>query len=800
MMTRRKIFAVVFLSSFSSLAYEINLTRIFSISFSYHFAFMIISIAMLGIGASGTFLSLSPVLRAPSRLALESLLLGISIPASYLLSKAIPFDPLSLLWAQEQILNIGIYYLTLSLPFFFTGLIVAKAFLAFSDRAGLLYGGDLLGAGAGSVGILFLLVLTGPDQAVLVISSIALLSPLLLGEKKLKALALLFLLLTLSGLILRPSWMQPRISPYKELQVALKYPGAEHLKTFYSPFSRIDLFKSPAVRFAPGMSLTYFNPLPEQLGVSVDGGQVNAVTNPEDQVSLAFLRFLPSSLPYEIRSLDDVLLIDPKGGLPVLLANLAGARRVYKVESNPLMIEIVQNDLRKFSGGLYSENIRSGLGRSFLISEEKKFDLIDFSLMGAVPSGLFGISEDYRYTVEAFREYLTHLKPNGFLSFTLYLIPPARTELRLLNTITAAMEKLGAKDVEKRMVAIRSWGTLTLLAKGSPITLPEIEAVKSFSMGRRFDLVYYPGIRDEETNRYVRMPSDVYASAFKALLNPGTRNHFVDRYLFDIRPVRDENPFFHSYLKLKNLKEIYRVMGGKWQYFIEEGYLLPAVLIQVLFLSLVLVLLPAVAGKKSGLPREGSNITRLSFFAFLGLGFMFVEVCLVQKMILPLENPSYAVAAVLASILVSSGAGSLLSYRRRLLGTPSVAILISIIVIFYSLLLPFLSRMISPLPIPSKIALVFLILFPLGFFMGVPFPAGIRILGERDASLIPWAWAVNGCFSVLSPLLTIMLAMVLGFRFVLWLGAAAYLLAFLTSFSLPRRPSGQRRQAPSVRP
>jgi hypothetical protein len=799
-MERPKIFFVIFLCSFSSLAYEITLTRIFSISLSYHFAFMIISIAMLGIGGSGTALSLFPKLKNPSRMGIESLLLGISFPFTYLLSKAIPFDPIKLLWAETQLLYIGLYYLVLFIPFFFTGLIIAKAFTLFSQKSALLYGGDLLGAGAGSIGILYLMTIIGPDQAVFIISSIVLVCPLILGGKKLKAISLFLNLLMLSILILHPPWMNPRMSPYKELQIALRYPGAEHLKTFYSPFSRIDLFKSPAVRFAPGLSLRYLASLPDQIGFSIDGGEINAITNPAHPSSLLFLKYLPSSLPYEIRGLDDVLILDPKGGLQVLVAHYFGSKNVYQVESNPLLIKIIQNELGDFSGHLYFQKIWSGLGRSFLGSWERKFDLIDLSLLGAIPSGSFGIAEDYRFTVEAFREYMEHLKPEGFLSISLFLLPPPRIELRLFNTLRTAMEELGIKEVEKKMVAIRSWGSITILTKPSNFTPKEIEAVKEFSKDRRFDLVYYPGIKQEETNRYIKMVSDEYASAFKKLLNPEMRKDFIDHYLFDINPVRDENPFFHYYLKLKNIKEIYRTMGEKWQYFIEEGYLLPVIFIQVLLLCMFLIFLPTfgIHTKAKVRKREKSLSLNLFYFAFLGLGFMFVEVSLVQKMILPLEKPSYAVAAVLASILISSGTGSLVSYRVRVFRTPSVAIIISALVMAYSLLLSYLSGIISPYPMPFKLLLVFFILFPLGLLMGIPFPAGLKILGGSDETLIPWAWAINGCLSVLAPLLAIMLAMTVGFRSVLWAGAAAYLLAFLTSFSLPPRPSEQSSHPPSV--
>ncbi len=322
-MQQPKIFFVVFLSSLSSLAYEITLTRIFSISLSYHYAFMIISIAMLGIGASGTALSLFPRLKN-SRADIETLFLAVSIPASYLLSTSIPFDPATLLWAKTQLLCIILYYLVLSIPFFFTGLIISKALASFSETSGLLYGGDLLGAGAGALGSLVFMAITGPGQAVFAISLVAFLSPLILGGKKLRVLSLVLLLLVFALLTLHPQWTAPRISPFKELQVALRYPSAKLLKTYNSPFSRIDLFQSPAVRFAPGLSLTYLNPLPEQIGFSIDGGEINAITHPAGRSSLAFLKYLPSSLPYEIRRLDDVLILDPKGGLQVLVANYFG--------------------------------------------------------------------------------------------------------------------------------------------------------------------------------------------------------------------------------------------------------------------------------------------------------------------------------------------------------------------------------------------------------------------------------------------------------------------------------------------
>jgi len=366
------------------------------------------------------------------------------------------------------------------------------------------------------------------------------------------------------------------------------------------------------------------------------------------------------------------------------------------------------------------------------------------------------------------------------------------------------MEEIGIKDAEHRIAAIRSWGTITIIIKKSPFSLNEIKNIKEFSKNRRFDLIHYPGIKEEEANIYIRTASNKYFTVFKEILNPKTRPHFIHDYIFDINPVHDENPFFHYYLKIKNIRKIYMTMGGKWQYFIEEGYILPVVFMQVMILSFILILLPAFSSnppqspfKKGGLNKippfvkggKGglTGIRFLPYFAFLGIGFMFIEISLVQKIILPLEHSSYAVATVLTSILISSGIGSLLSQRFLGLRSPSTVILISFLIIIYSILLPSLTDTISPYSISVRIISVFLILTPLGLLMGIPFPTGLKILGERNESLIPWAWAINGCFSVLAPILTIMLAMVIGFKMVLWLGALSYMMAFITLQNFLRR-------------
>lgn len=778
MKTDRKILPVIFLCSSASLAFEVLLTRIFSISLWYHFAFMILSIAMLGFAASGTTLALFPRLASLSRAGWYALALGVAMGAAYLTANRIPLDPVRLSWDKSQLLYIALYYLVLAIPFLITGLLIATAFTVASAQSGLLYGADLLGAGLGSIAVLILMNGTPPERAVFIISIPPLVAAWLVGGRRLKAAALLLAGIGLAFLVATPQFARPRISEYKGLESALRYPGARHLKTWHSPFSRVDSFQSPAARFAPGLGLGYLDPLPPQIGLSVDAGSLSAVTAADDERKLAFLDHLPAALPYAVGKRGNVLLLDPRGGLHAMLAARNGAERTVKVEGNPDLLRAVKEEYGRFSGGIYDTATRSGLGRSWLRGSRERFDLIDLSLLGVEPSGSFGIAEEYRYTVEAFREYLAHLGPDGLLSLNLYIIPPPRQELRLLATIATALEGMGLSPA-RHVAAVRSWGTVCIIVKRSPLTGGDITAIRGFAEKNRFDLAWLPGLTAAGSNVHVRMPSTDYFEAFRDILDPAARRRFTEKYLFDITPVGDDAPFFHYYLKLGNMGETYRVMGRKWLFFLEEGYILPAVFVQGALISLALVSLPAIAGRRW--PRAGGRGRGgrwfIPYFALLGIGYMFVEIILIQKLILPLEAPPYAVATVLAALLVSSGAGSLLGERLPWLRGPATPCAISIMLLAYLPLLPRTTAPLLPFPLWARVMLVFLLLVPPGLLMGIPFPGGLKVLGKRDASLIPWAWAINGCCSVLAPPLAVMCAMGIGFGGVLALAAIAYFLA-----------------------
>ncbi len=778
-MNSRVILRLIFNASLAGLSYELALMRVFSISLWYHFAFMVISIAMLGIGASGTALSIFPGLKDLRRVPLYVFMLAIAIPVSYLLANGVPFDPARLSWDRAQLLAVGLYYIVLCGPFFCFGLAVAAAYSTLPREAPAIYAADLLGAGAGALAMVWLLSLGGPETSVFMISTLLATGLLYRIGWKIRTASVLLIAVNLAVLAVHPAFIKPRISPYKPFSLAMQFPGAALLETAYSPYSRVDLFKSLAARSAPGLSFTYLEPLPEQTGIAVDAGDIYAITDESDKGRLAFVRSLPSGLAYRLSPNHDVLVIEPRAGLALLTARQFGARNISAIDSNPLVLRVMREYGRTHGSPVYEHQAWAGLARTRLSASDKKYDLIDLSFTGSTPSAVFGFAEDYRFTLEAFEQYLARLKQEGFLSLTLYIIPPPRTELRLLTTLAQSAEASGIRDITQCVAAIRSWDTLTMVMKKSALTQEDIRRIRTFAREKRFDLVYYPGIKPDESNVYIRQPGNEYAEAFRRLLDKGSRDRFMADYLFDIRPVSDEKPFFHYYMKLKNLKVIYRVMGGKWQYFIEEGYLLPALFLQILVVSAVLILLPLATLKRNNAPpTECRSLSALSYFALLGIGYLFVEIAFIQKMILCLENPSYAASTVVASVLIGSGIGGILSRRVVALRNPLVLLVLSGLVFLYGLLLPPLIAGISPLPLGAKVIRSIILVMPAGILMGLPFPLGISTLGSVAPRLIPWAWAVNGCFSVLAPVLATMLALSVGFQFVLFFGALMYAIAF----------------------
>ncbi len=816
---RIRFLAGILFVSAATLCLEITLTRYFSISQHYHFAFLVVSITFLGYGASGSALTLSKRIYAHDYLkdrvlSYTSLAFSCSVVLCFFLCNKIPFDFIQLAWDARHVVLILLYYTFLSIPFFFAGLTIALAIDRSPDQVNKIYFSDLIGAGCGIILAILIFLPKGDRGVILIISLCALMAAALFSQKQ-RFLYKIFLgslfAVGIGLFFFSPAWLSFRISPFKALPLAKQYAEAKTRATEWNGVSRVDVIESPAVRFAPGLSLLYSNALPTQIGLSVDGGDLTAVTSFEDRDthSLEFLDFLPSSFPYSIVKNPKILILEPKGGLDVLAAFQKEAWEIKVVENNPLIVSLLRNELAAFSGDIYNASqiyVVTSTSRAAVEKDNELYDLIVLSLtdiFGSTGTGLFGFGENYLYTVESFMTLFKRLSPDGIISMSFYLLPPPRLELRVFATWIEALERAD-KDPNRHIVAIRSWGTISFFVKKSPFTPSDVQKLKDFVDRLRFDLVHYPGIKADEANIYNRFEKATYYEYCQNLLDPNRREEFTDSYLFQIKPVSDERPFFYNFFKLGKIKSTFRSLGQKLLPFFQGEFLLPLILIQALVVASLLIILPLLASQKQKTDtalKMGISPNVFLYFGLIGMAFMFVEIALIQKFILYLGHPVYSFSAILFSLLLSSGLGSLLS--KKILGENIVRNLrwcfffCGTLIFLFFIIFPVIHENLFGVGLGYRILLTFLSIFPVGFLMGFPFPSGIRLLNRTGKRWIPWAWAINAFSSVLNSVMAVLIAFIGGYSLVLMLAGVGYLIApiFLnfspkTKFTLDLKETG----------
>ena len=477
-------------------------------------------------------------------------------------------------------------------------------------------------------------------------------------------------------------------------------------------------------------------------------------------------------------------------GTDVLRALQHEAGHVDAVELNPSIIELLQGRYAAFSGNLYHRDtvaIHIAEARAFVENQPAFYDLIQLALLdswGASAAGSYALGENYLYTVEGLKTFLDKLAPGGYLSVTLGTKVPPRDTLKLLATAIEALKKLGVQSPEEQLIVLRSWQKSTLLVKNGLITDREITRTLSFCEKRSFDPVYFPGIRPEQSNRRNRVREDYFFLGSQALLSDNAKA-FQNDYKFNIRPATDDRPYFFDFFKWRSLQEIYAALGRGGISLLESGQLILAVtLMQAIVASTVLILLPLCFHRAE--PEESSikrsTLKVFAYFIPLGTGFMFLEIALIQKFILFLHHPLYAVTTILSAILVFAGIGSRWSQRfdspkDRSTGVRySVVALISFVVIFLFLLSPIFVGLMALSQVAKILAAVFLVA-PMGFFMGIPFPLALSEVAARTPSLIPWAWGINGCASVISAVLATLIAIQFGFTVLIIFSLMLYAIA-----------------------
>ena len=550
---------------------------------------------------------------------------------------------------------------------------------------------------------------------------------------------------------------------------------------------------SPTIPFrhAPVLSLHNTQSVPEQLRLFTDGDAMSVITRYRGEPeTLAYLDQLSSALPYHLLQDPKVLILGAGAGSDLLQARYHRVAEIDAVEINPQIVALMRNEYRDYSGGIFvADGVRLHIdeARGFIERSSERYELIQLALLdsfAASSAGVHALSESYLYTVEALQAYLQHLQPGGMLVITRWLNLPPRDNLKLFATAIDALQANGVARPGEQLALIRSWKTATLLIKNGAFTSQEITAIEAFCEQRSFDVAYHPRLEAQQANRFNLLQQPYLYQGAMALLGDG-RGAFVAQYKFSIEPATDNRPYFFHFFKWEVIAELLSLRGQGGLSLLEWGYLILFVtLLQALLISLLLIIMPLWWTHRKV---EGGRRGRLAasyYFVALGLAFLFIEIAFIQKFILFLAHPLYAIAVVLCGFLVFAGLGSgysgRFSARLKESGFSAVTIAVARIVVIalaYLVMLPLLFQWLMPLSDLARILVSLLLIAPLAFFMGMPFPLGLGRVAAQMPAFIPWAWGLNGCASVISAILATMVAIHFGFVVVVVIALLLYLSA-----------------------
>ncbi len=770
--------------SAATLTLEGTFLRLLSIQQFYHFAFFVVSLALLGFAASGTLLTITrPLSRQPVHRFLSRCGLGyvLSIGAAYTLVNVLPFDSYSIAWDYRQVFYFGFYFLALSIPFVFSGLGIGSGLSAAGPRISEVYAANLVGAAAGALGGLAALSLAGVPGG-LMLSALIGGAPLWFSWKRWLAAAVLavfgagFAMLAAANAT-GAGVLGLQISPYKGLSYARQYPGSRLVHQSWSAASRLDLVADAGTRTLPGLS--YASPAgpPPQSGLSVDGGYLQPVNLVQPELFEASA-YLPEALVFELLPGAETLIVQPGAGLSVHQALAGGAGSVRLLISDESMAEAVGtvSPFDPFDQPQVHQQVENP--RAFLGRTAETFDLVMLPLNDGyqpVASGAYSLSENHLLTIEGLQAMLRHLRPEGILVATRWLQTPPSEDLRLVASFLAALEKNGW-PASKSLIAFRGIQTLTVLARPSGWKPATLQVVRDFTASRKFDLVWAPDMRPEEANRYNILPEAELYEAVRTLVEARDSAMFYRQYPFDVAPRTDDRPYFFHFFKWRQTPEVLAAAGRLMLPFGGSGYfVLLALLAFVVLVSAVLILAPLRWARRRPEPADGriGLFQVLIYFGAIGLGFLFIEIPLIQRWILFTGQPIYAFSFVVVVLLTASGVGSALVPRLPALQRWSLPV-IGAGALLYAWLVERLAPGLLGLPIWLQLIADSILLAPLGFLLGFPFATGLSRLQARRPDLVPWAWAVNGSASVIAAVVAAILALNSGYTVVLWLGAVCY--------------------------
>lgn len=744
----------------ATLLLEVAMTRIFSVAFFNHYAFLIVSTALFGTGFSGVFLAIFPSFKRfdfNKMLTVLSLCFAVSIIVTLKVVVGVPLQFGKLDSQAIQMLYLSIYFLGLAIPFFFSGMVIASLLSNIPGDVNTLYFSDLIGAGIGCFLVLPLVPTITAPGAVIVAAMLGCAAAAAFAKltgKSLVALSLLLMAAMAALLPLADSHFRVKVHEGKR-----SFRDEETEFSKWGPISRIDI-----------------TPYGLDKILWIDGGSNQSFMKPFDG-NVETLQPSPlAGLVYQLVKNPDVLVVGPAAGEEVLYTLSYKPKSITGVELDPVICKIMQKEYKDFVGGIYNlpnTKLENDEGRSYIRRSPDKYDVIqqiNNASPTAIASGALNISETYLITVEAFKEYLDHLKPGGYIFIRRY------GAIRLAVVAAQALRERGVEHPEEEIIVmsdpLHTVAGGQFFLKNGAFTEEELALFRE--PGNYENLMHGPAALNVQHPKYAE---------YRTLIADPDAWKKYDEVGISMFPVTDDRPFFNHFTKFarfnkntvpEEFKPIFRVYGNT------DNSLL-VILGEAAGLSVIFIILPLYLFQRAGLHAPGKFQFLLYFFS-LGLAFILIEIVFMQKFTLFMGNPTYSVTVVLFSLLVAAGCGSFLSGRFKQNPKGALLVVITAIVLLCVVELtiaPKIFTLFLGKTMPVRMLISILMLFPLGLMMGMPFPLGITLANRVAPRLIPWVWGINGYATVIGSVLCVIFALSFGFKAVIFIACGIYVVGLI---------------------
>ncbi|HUG11362.1 MAG TPA: hypothetical protein VMM36_10125, partial [Opitutaceae bacterium] len=760
----------------------------------YHFAYLVIALALLGFGASGTVLTLARerLVRSSGQVARTAAALsaaGMAL-APVLAGSGTTAPDIYLLFVDvRQAALLAVACVALAIPFFLSGLAIGVVLTSGAARAGRLYAWNLAGSGAGGVAGWMLLSVLQSSEALAVVALLPLCGAILFRPERgtraiVSAGPAALVAIAIVAALVAPGGLRP--SQFKDISRLLDLPGASVVLDEPHPRGRLQIVEAPAFRPAPPASLRFAGEFSVQRALLLDGNlRGSLLTDYAAPGALAPFDHALESVAWAMGPRRNVLLIQSGGEGLAAWAISKGAKSVVCVEPHPAVARALA---RVLPTGVTVERREP---RDALSARDAPLDVVRFPIAGSFggSAGMHAVGEQFLFTAEAFAAALGRLADDGVIVATAWTEQPERNAPRLLATMLEGLSRAGVSEPRAHIAVIRSWSATTFIAKRSPLTKADAVAIRAFCERLEFDPLVLRGEMGEDEERFHETPGSALTEQVRAILDGDiVAAEAATGGAFRLAPATDDRPYFSQFLRIAHLPRLARDSGWWSAPFVEMGYLVVAISAPLLFAAaLALVIAPLSRVGWSG----GSRWATALFAAGLGLGFMFVEIGLIARLTLFLGGSLPAAATVLTTLLLAAGAGSAFSQRfgaeprtlaKIALGVAAVCVALGV------------ATSLAPAgwsaPAAVRMVVAGLAITPVAFAMGMAFPTLLRSLEATEPSHVPWAWAVNGCASVVAPSLAVLIAVNAGHGAVFAAAAGAYAFAALAATGMRSTSSG----------